>query len=370
MFKNCQIIGVGVNPDEYHQIPAGCERGTSKFVLSSSSIRAFHANPDKWRTRIVAEDGAVSFWEFAGSKSTEWGNLFDCLLLTPDQFQDRYAVQPSVYLSRVLKCPSCGSVTESKTCRNCKCERVEKDVEQDWSPRSEHCVAWREEQEEAGRTIIKRGDLFAVNQAIKRFMADPDFAALVNESEHQVWISGEWHDPSGLVVPCKCLLDIVPTGTSAFHKSLADVKTTKNASVIPWEKWCHAAGYEIQAAWNYDMFHAAVPQREITNFRFLLSESEAPFVVGRRIMSIDLLDPERDMGDVASGRRQYKKMLFDYCACLRTGKWPGYDDTDEAISGWSVVTPYPFQEQARQFHPKFQFEEEPKEAEPDGEITP
>lgn len=346
MFKNCQIISVSANPVEYHTIEPGKGRGTPAFVMSSSSLRSFWACPDKWVTPIVDLEGVVSFWEFEGSASTEYGALFDCLLLTPEQFRDRYAITPKEYVN-------------------------DKREVKPWSGNANVCKQWKEDQEEEGRIITNDRELHKVNEAIKRFRKDPQFQAIVDASEKQVWVVGEWHDPSGLVIPCKCLIDLCPRKDSAFFKSIGDVKTTKNARIIPWEKWCHAAGYEIQAAWNWMMFVEA-SQREITTFRFLLSENEAPYTVGRRLMSADLLDPERDLGDIASGRRQIRRMLADYCSCLKTGRWPGYDDTDEAIDGWSVVTPNPYAEQARQFAPKLSFSEPGSDqpGETEGDVIP
>lgn len=345
MFKNCEVVAVGANPAEYHTVKPGCERGKPTFVMSSSRIRSFWSNPDKWREPIVDQEGNVTFWDFAGSASTDYGNLFDCIVLTPELFKERYAVPPEHYT-------------------NAKREVV------DWSWQSKYCRQWRTDREEEGMAVATAKEVWKAQQAAKRFLRDPDFAAIIEQSEKQLWIVGEWHDPSGLVIPCECLLDLATRKDSVFHKSLADVKTTKSAKINPWEKYAHSVGYEVQAAWNSDMFVAAT-NREITNYRFLLSESEAPYAIGRRMMSRDVDEPERDMGDVAVGRRQYKRALADYCACLKTGRWPGYDDTDIASKGWTIVAPNPYAEQARLFAPKFQFEEgeEPEEPE-DGDVIP
>lgn len=348
MFKNCQIIAISADGREYHTVEPGCERGTPKFVMSSSGIRAFYEyGPSKWREPIEDEEGNISFVEFTGSKSTEYGDLFDTLLLTPELFNDRYKVRPKEYVN-------------------------EKREVKEWSANAKFCRAWKEDYEAEGFTITNDGELFKVNQAIKRFLRDDEFKRFVEQSEKQVWIVGEWHDESGIIVPCKCLIDLCPRKDSDFHKSMGDVKTTKNAKPVPWEKWCHAAGYDVQAAWNYQMFVAAT-NREITTFRFLLSENTPPYEVGRRMMSASLEDPERDLGDIASGRRQIKKMMGVYCACLKTGKWPGYDDTDESINGWTIVAPNPYADIARQFAPTYSFGEKPEadpEVEPDPDLIP
>jgi len=105
------------------------------------------------------------------------------------------------------------------------------------------------------------------------------------------------------------------------------------------------------------MFVAAT-NREIINFCFVLSENFAPWEIGRRFMSQDIDQPGMDAGSIASGRRQYRAILADYCQCLKTDKWPGFDDTDEASAdGWTLVQPDVWTEQRRLFAPKYVFTE-------------
>lgn len=364
MFKNARIVGVNVDASVYHNNADLVLRGDPKLCMSSSVLRAFWCCPSKWVAPIVAEDGSVSFWEFIGSKSTEWGDLFDCLILTPQMFDSKYAVSPASYEVTENVCPSCGSESKAKRCKACDTERMPKLATYSWNGQAGFCKKWKADREAEGKTCVSHKDHYNVKQAIARFRKFPELGEFVDESEHQVHVAADWHDEAtGMIVPCQCLIDLVPRNDSQFYKSLADVKTTVNARVIPWEKWCHAAGYDIQAAWNTDMFIAATG-REICSFCFLLSENTAPWQPGKRMMTNDLLDPAQDMGDVASGRRQYRKMMAAYCACLKSGNWPGYDDHDEAAGGWTIVSPNPYQEQARQFAPNFEFEDESPDAEP------
>lgn len=348
-FQNARIRKVGASPIEYRATEA--RRGDRAFPIGSSSLRAFWSCPAKWVKPIELPDGEITYWELPGTKATEWGNLFDCMLLTPEQFGERYALKPAVY----------------------PCEPTKKDprMEKPWNANSTWCSEWIEQCEASGRIPVSGSDMFKVQQAIGAFTSDPILGPYVEESERQVWIEGEWRDEATkLVVPVKCLIDLCPREDSEFHKSIGDVKTTKNARVLSWEKWCHAIGYEIQAAWNTDLFVAATG-REILSFCFLLSESEAPYQPGRRMMSQDIIDPRSDQGDIASGRRQYRQMMADYCKCLASGFWPGFDDTDESIAGWSLVRPNPYAEQARAFAPKYALpDEESEEIEEEADVIP
>jgi hypothetical protein len=358
MFKNAKIFSIGANPEEYHSQPA--ERGQSNYVMSSSALRMFALCPSKWRNG----------WELPRSASLEYGSLFDTLMLTPEQFDTRYALIPATYDSAAMKCPKCGSVSEAASCRACKTEREPTTIQKPWNGNSDTCRAWLDAQKATGREVVSADALGDAQSAAKRLLADDQLKRFIEACDKQVWLTADWHDENtGIIVPVKCLLDLAGKADSAFAKSLGDLKTTKNAAPLAWAKWAHYAGYEIQAAWNTDIFVAA-SQREITNFCFVLSESEFPFETGRRFMSQDLLEPGMDTGDIASGRRQYLGMLKGYCKCVKNNFWPGFDDTDEASAdGWTLVLPEPYAEQRRMFAPKFNYEtgdtEEAEESDPD-----
>ena len=359
MLKNARIVAKDVNPDQYHAPIKGKERGTPGYPVSSSSLRLFFYCPDKWRSPIEHPDGTVTWYERAASEATDWGNMFDCFVLTPTQFSQRYVVIPP----DAPRKPSSAQINAKKR-----------------SPESERSVEWWQDFEEKnrGKIVIDDGDIYKVRQAAKRFIEYPGMADFIGGCDKQVWIEAEWHDKeTGLIVPTKCLLDLLPNFESEyaildplFPKCVADLKTTKNAHPASWERWAHAVGYEIQAAWNVDHVIAATG-REILSFHFLLSENHAPWQPGKRTMENDVFEKK---GDVDSGRLQYEKMMADYCKALKSGFFPGYDDTDEALEGgWTVVRPNPYAEQARQFGPRFVFEEETNEtdtAAEAGEVMP
>lgn len=353
-FLNAKIIAVNAHGSTYHKQEA--QRGSKDFIMSSSSARLFALFPSKWRAG----------YELPASASLEYGSLLDTLVLTPDQFPKCYALQPEKYQSKALKCPQCGSVSDALKCSKCKQEREETLIEKDWNNNSDTCRAWVTEQNEKGIEIISNKQYSDATAAKNRLLADEPIKRFLDACQKQVWVKAEWHDPAtGLIVPVQCLIDLVSKEDSAFPKSIGDLKSTRNAHPIAWAKWADFAGYAIQAAWNTDIFVAAT-QREIVNFCFVLSENFAPWEIGRRFMSQDITNPGMDEGSIASGRRQYRAIMADYCQCLKTGKWPGYDDTDEASDdGWTLVKPDVWAENRRLFAPKYQFEE-PETDEDDG----
>lgn len=313
MFTNVKIAGIGVSPDKYHQQESA--RGTAEHAMSSSSLREFGHCPSRY----------ISGYESPDTASKEWGSLLDCLALTPSEFPKRYAVQPGEY-------------------RN-----DDGDIK-DWNNNAKVCKAWRKQQE--GLSIIHADLKTDASCAVERLRKDETIASFLDASDCQVHLVGQWKDKeSGLVIPVQALLDIVPRKISEFSKSLADLKTTRNAGVMPWQRWCYQAGYHIQAAFNLDLYVAAT-QEDRCQFCFILQENFAPWETGKRLLSQDFLD---------LGRAEYKRLLANYCWCLKHNHWPGYDEHDEAVQNWSIVSPEPWMADAGQFAPKFIAPEETEE---------
>lgn len=340
MFKNATIVSRGIHPKNYHKPTA--ERGAREFIVSSSSLRAvFAKSPKHWF------DG----WELPESASLEYGSLIDCILLTPDQFKSQYAFEPAEY-------------------------KNEKGEVKPWSNNAKVCRAWNEDQKTMGLEIISDKEYSNAKAAVSRLWGDEQIKMFLDACDKQVWIQATWEDKAtGLEIPVQCLIDLAGRPDTQFRLRLGDLKTTKNAQPVAWSKWADFAGYDIQAAWNIDLYNAATGQG-VTDFCFILSESFSPWEIGRRYMTQDALEPGQDSGSIASGRRQYTKMMANYCKFIKNGFWPGYDDTDESSeSGWTLVTPDPWSEQRRMFAPQFTTgEDQEQEAgqtfEEEGEVTP
>jgi hypothetical protein len=340
-FSKCRIVAVGADGEAYHEQQA--ERGDKEFVMSSSALRSvFVKCPSAWRAG----------WTLAGSDALEYGSLLDCLVLTPELFAVRYVVQPSTYMADGAK-------------------KADPQQEKPWNNNATFCRDWKAAQKEGGLNVISNSELADAQAAVRRLMADEKIKAFIEGSQKQVWIKGEWQDEgTGLIVPVQCLIDLAEKEVPLTRQRIGDLKTTKNAAPLAWARWARFAGYDVQAAWNLDMFNAAT-NRGIDLFEFVLSESEAPYQTARRV-AIDphTGDPESDEGSaIVSGRRQYRKMMSDYCNCLKSDFWPGYDDTDESSNGATELRADPYEEQRRMFAPKFAFSEEPETPEPDLELS-
>lgn len=282
-----------VNPIDYHE-PA--ERGVISCPVSSSTLRAFRQCPHRW----------VKGYNSPESDAKDYGNLFDTLLLTPNQFNSRYVIEPSEYTNE-----------DGET--------------KPWSNNAKVCKTWNASQ--GKKEIIKAKDFHAARNAVEQMVCDETIESFLVQSDRQVLVGGEWLDKAtGLVIPVRCLIDIVPRKDTEFSSCAGDAKSTRTANLRAWARDCYNFGYYIQGAWNLDMLAAATGEDRNT-FCFILQESYAPYEVGKRMLSQGFLD---------LGRTEYRTMIADYCRCLKTGIWPGYDDTKDAIQGWSLVEEEPW----------------------------
>jgi hypothetical protein len=325
--KNFKIVGAGVDPNTYHK-QDDAKRGTPEWVMSSSHLREFGRCPSRWKKG----------YEFAGSASTEFGSLVDMKITTPQQFTNRYCAHPETY-------------------------KNEDGEIKPWNGNSKVCKLWIKEAELMGFEIISQKEFWEASTAVKALLADDVIKRFIDSSDKQVYLTGEWRDEeTSLVVPIKCLLDLVPRLDTEFYKSLGDLKTTKNAALQPWSRWCFTAGYHLQAALYRDGY-AEATKEDHPNWCFLLCENFPPYQTGKRIMSNDFLE---------IGRADYRRLLANYCQCLKHNHWPDYDETDEAVGEWSIVSPEPWMADQAMFAPRIAFGDKGAELETadDGEVTP
>lgn len=315
-FINARIIAKDVATEEYTADPQ--PRGTREYVMSSSALRLFGHCPSRWRAGYVSPE----------SSAKNIGNLFDCLVLMPHLFDKRYAVHPDDYEDIVNECPKCGSRSQSLKCSKCKTERLPVSVVKPWNWNATKCADWRAERPD--KEFISTDEHEGARKALSRLQSDPILAPFVAACDRQVWIQGEWHDDkTGLTVPVKALLDLVPRKDTEWFGTLADLKSCRNAALWPWQNDCKKFAYPIQAAFHLDLFNAATQENRET-WCFVLLENYPPYEPGRRMLSLDYL---------ALARNEVARLMGNYCACLAADKWPGYDDGPETVQGWSLIEP-------------------------------
>lgn len=203
-----------------------------------------------------------------------FATLLRCLLLAPGQFHRRYGVRPVAY---------------------------------------------------DGREIISRLELDDALAARERLLADDRLAGLIAASDCLLWLAGEWRDEAtGLTVPVKTLIDLAPV--SPGH-SVTGVKATASAALLPWQRQAFEQGYHVEAAFNLDLYAALRPGLA-ASAGFVAVEYFEPWQAGKRVLSPALLK---------LGRAEYRHALAVYARCLKTGAWPGYDDTVGDRGEWTTV---------------------------------
>jgi exodeoxyribonuclease VIII len=309
MITNAKIISIETNPEDYHK--KEFLRCTPEYPISSSDIREFILCPAKYKSGGEEE---------TENNSLLFGSLLDCKLLTPKQFDSRFAIQPEYYTD-------------------------EKGNEKQFTKLSNTCKKWIAEQ--GNKTIITVDKLFEVQQAIDKIKEDETIASFIKQSDTQVFISASWVDEdTKLGIPIKALIDILPREDSEYSSCLADLKSTRDASPINFNRSVFSFGYHIQGAFYIDMINAVKESRD--TFCFIVQENKKPFQVGKRILHVDFLD---------MGRNEYQAALRNYCKCLKSGFFPSYDDTDEAVQGWSTCFPEPWMEGKTSFGVKYKFKE-------------
>lgn len=288
--KDC---GDGISSEQYREQPNGAKRGDAAYVMSGSDLMEFWTCPHRW----------VNGYKDEGTRSTEWGSLVDCLLMTPDEFEKRYIVVPEEYEN-------------------------EKGELKEWNFNAKVCKEWR--QNHGGtREEVKTGFLRDARWAVHLLTQDEQIRDIIQSSRKQVMLTGTYHDKeTDVTVPVKALLDLVPPA-----KFLCDVKTTTNAHKRAWARHVQQFNYHCQAARHLDLWNAANNDTRKT-FRHIVQEYFEPFEIAKR---------ELDDTFLSQGRDRYVEALKLYAQCLKTGKWGGYDEprfnNDVLIDGFLLVSP-------------------------------
>lgn len=295
-FSNAKVVDVGINPVSYHK-PA-YKRGDAHFIVSPSMLKEFMRCPRRWR------DG----YNPPESDAKDYGSLLDCRLLTPDHFQERFAIQPETYIN------------EDKETKP-------------WSNNAKVCRAWNAEQERLGCEVVKMADVAMADNAISRLNSDPVIAAWIKASETQVHVMGDWMDKAtGLTIPCQCLLDFVPRLGTEFEECLGDLKSSRSGALVPFTRFCFTMGYHTQAAFDTDIYKSATGEERLT-WCIIGQENYAPWQPFKRIIVDDFKD---------IGRATYRHALTLYARCLKTDVWPDYDSVEDSAQGWAFCRPEPW----------------------------
>lgn len=208
------------------------------------------------------------------SPAMELGTLVHLLALQPEEFDARYVVKP------------------------------------DWDART---TAGKAIRDAFTATLGERRSIDAETLATARAMVDAlrshRLAGPLMAADGPCEVVARWKDPAtGLV--CKGRLDKYIPGVLAL-----DLKTTADASPGAFASSYYKYGYHRQLAHYTDGFGIASGKE--TPFVIVCVENVAPF-------GVCVYQP--DMASLECGRFDNRKILADYAACVKSGKWPSYPD--------------------------------------------
>lgn len=289
---------------DYHKSTK--QRGDPTKIMSRSELMLFAKNPLSYIQGAKVEPTAAM----------DWGSLIDCLVTSPQSFASRYVVCPDKYPAKGKK----DAPPEMK----------------DWNWSASYCDEFRATAKAEGKECVKADVYERSREAVARLHADKRVMELISCSQFQVQVNVDYHDhATGLVIPFTSLLDMVPRDGSRYADCIADLKTGFDARPKPWRRTVFNMNLHAQAAVYLDAWNAATGQNRQT-FRHVLQESESPYPIARRMLSVEFLN---------AGTATYRNAMRLYCDCLVSGDYPGFDDMPgdimdgDLIDGWRATEP-------------------------------
>jgi len=277
--------------------------------VNKSTLWKFWQNP-----RAFELAGKV----FKDSDPMRWGRLFESVLFGED-------LSEFVVLTKAKRDELLAQAQE----------RQGKKASSKFSKNLTEYRQWKEEQEQAGLTIISEWTLSQVNAAVDEMREEPSCAALLGVP-FRTQVAVVWNDPAtGLL--CKGLIDMVTEGDQA----LADIKTTSAIATAsrltaPWkfrnqvrDLGYHVQAYAYLAGWKHAQEQSGnrVEAFERYSWRFLVS--------GALISSLDSVEPPFSAAawslapeDIALGGEIWHEALAEWQIAHDSNKFSGLTSSE------------------------------------------
>jgi hypothetical protein len=170
--------------------------------------------------------------------------------------------------------------------------------------------AWRKAQQNAGRLIVTETEMENIEGCVNAIARHPTCQKIFAEGQSEVSIFKNFS--YGGTVLRKARLDWIPVGNS-----LADVKTTQDASPEAFAKEILSYRYHSQAAYYLDIVNDSLERPNKECFILIAVEKKPPHCVAL----YNLLP--RALG---KGRMLNLKDLGTYMDCVERNHWPGYSE--------------------------------------------
>jgi len=191
---------------------------------------------------------------------------------------------------------------------------------------------WEEAVTEAGKigqTVLTASDYDTVLAMRDAVLANSVIADLVHDGLIE---QAAFCEKDGTLVKCK------PDLYSPEHKTILDLKTSRDGRPHAFARDCAMYGYSVQESFYTDVWQLA-GGGPVEAFCFAVIEKEPPYAVALY---------ELDANAVDEGRAVCERALALYAECTRTGVWPGYPATVQTLSlpRWSFKLTQPLDEEA------------------------
>ncbi len=230
-----------VSPSDYH----------SKLLLNREDIFAEDSYLSK---SAMSELKDSSLWKWRhhpkkyNSDSMRWGSLIDCLLTTPEEFDDLY---------EVANYPTF---------------------------QSNAAQAWCKEVEDGGKVALLKCKLEDAKKSITIFPQHYEANRIIKNSQKQCILFGKYTDPDyKRSINLKGLADFIPND----RKYLADLKTTGKFTRKDLKKTIYDYQYHVQAAFYLMLYNKANPNDKRDRFRIVWQQSVAPYEVAVQELTLD-----------------------------------------------------------------------------------
>ena len=226
--------------------------------LSYSSLIAFKRSPLHYMQYLVEKRKATP--------AMAMGSLIDCLLLTPDKYEDRYIIKPDFSKGEGVRA---------------------------------RAKAWEEENK--GKTWISDVMLAEAKLIVLAVQKNPiskEYIDQVTASQKKI----EWTDKeTGL--PMIAYLDL------ESEKFIADLKSTADAHPEEFMKSAFNFDYHIQTAIYLD---AAAHRGKFPDFYHIAVEKKAPY-------GVSVLKSSKQF--IELGTQEYRKLLQEFKFCMEHNLW-------------------------------------------------
>ena len=243
-------------------------------TVSYGKLKRFSANPRKFRIGPQQKTTA----------SMSAGNLLDCLMFTPGEFDSRFGILEYDDLrTKAAKEQRDSILTDGKI------------------PVKKQEVTTAYSQLNAVLTTDVRPEPW------RAIWTDRDGVTLNGEAQ-----GGISRAVRSLRLNVVGKPDFAPAKDGPYGDCLVDLKLTAACGLDAWSRQVVNFAYHWQAAMYLDLYNAETGE-ERTRFLHLVVESEAPYDCGLVELSPDA---------IATGQVEYLQAMEDYAYCIRESSWP------------------------------------------------